>query len=949
MKFLKVSCILLVSFQVTAQSLTDRVLYVGELFQKEDYVKAIPLAVQIADEVEKIIGKDNLIYRGMLTIQAFSYFKTFQYKKSEELFKKLCELNKNSTDKDRDQHYSACLNNLSNLYTEMGRFEEAESLMIQSLELTKKIYGENDSTYTYSLNNLAGLYQSMGHYQKAEPLYLLAIEIRKNIYGLHHYKYANSLNNLATLYLEMGLKNKAEPLFIEAMEIRKNTLGTESADYAMSLSNLGALYEGIEQFKKAEFFYSEANNVKKRILGENHPDYAIGLNNLASLYANMKQYKKSEEYLVKAKDLWKQIFGESSLQFAMAANNFAALYRKARINYKQAESFYLQSLNTRKNLLGEKHPLVRDVQNDLGLLYTQMQEYEKAIPLFLTSTRTMMDNLISSFPILSENEKNSFINENFFFSECNNSFLFLNPSPTPDILTNAANLQLFLKSLSLADTRKMLESVRNSKDSSVQQLFSDWQYNKLLLAKQYALPVANRIPDLKRLEDETESLEKELNRKSATFRDQQLSMKINTGTVRNKLENDEVAIEFVRFRLYHGGWTDSVLYAAFILQPNNPVPAFIPLCEERQIQNLFDKAGRTTTTLVTSFYRGIDIQKKNSSLLGKELYRLIWKPLLPYIKDKRKISYSPAGKLFTVAFHALPIDSTRMIMDSFELRQYTSIRDLAFRNSELDEQKPTSISLFGDPDFSTRKIVSGKQKIHSSPVKNSTSFLAAIRGEGKNEWPRLIGTAEEVKKIKALFDQNKTNATLFLQADASEDNLKTLNSQSTKIVHIATHGFFLYGPDKNSKQSGFTGKNSYSFAEDPLLRSGLILAGGNNAWSGESPSDGVEDGILTGYEISQLDLNKTKLVVLSACETALGDIKGSEGVFGLQRAFKLAGVDKMIVSLWQVPDKETAELMISFYGNWLKGQTINKAFAQAQADMRKKYSPFYWAAFVLVE
>ncbi|MFZ1856983.1 MAG: CHAT domain-containing protein, partial [Chitinophagaceae bacterium] len=176
-----------------------------------------------------------------------------------------------------------------------------------------------------------------------------------------------------------------------------------------------------------------------------------------------------------------------------------------------------------------------------------------------------------------------------------------------------------------------------------------------------------------------------------------------------------------------------------------------------------------------------------------------------------------------------------------------------------------------------------------------------------------------------------------------------LNGNSPQILHIATHGFFLPEPDKKREENNFSNENTYTLADDPLLRSGLILAGGNYAWSGKTPIDGVEDGIATAYEISQLNLSNTELVVLSACETALGDVKGSEGVFGLQRAFKMAGVKKMIVSLWQVPDKETAELMTTFYNYWMKGKTINDAFTQAQADMRKKYAPFYWAAFVLVE
>ncbi|MBL0069270.1 MAG: CHAT domain-containing protein [Chitinophagaceae bacterium] len=132
-----------------------------------------------------------------------------------------------------------------------------------------------------------------------------------------------------------------------------------------------------------------------------------------------------------------------------------------------------------------------------------------------------------------------------------------------------------------------------------------------------------------------------------------------------------------------------------------------------------------------------------------------------------------------------------------------------------------------------------------------------------------------------------------------------------------------------------------------MLRSGLILSGGNYAWSGKTPIDGAEDGIATAYEISQLNLSNTELVVLSACETALGDVKGSEGVFGFQRAFKMAGVKKMIVSLGE-PDKETAELMTSFYGYWMKGKLLTWPFRR-EADMRKKYAPFYWAAFVLVE
>jgi CHAT domain-containing protein len=189
---------------------------------------------------------------------------------------------------------------------------------------------------------------------------------------------------------------------------------------------------------------------------------------------------------------------------------------------------------------------------------------------------------------------------------------------------------------------------------------------------------------------------------------------------------------------------------------------------------------------------------------------------------------------------------------------------------------------------------------------------------------------------------------VFVQKNASEEILKQLSGKSPSILHIATHGFFL--PASESKINLVINPTYEPPAtENPLFRSGIILSGANYFWKGGNAINGVEDGICTAYEISQLDLSKTELVVLSACETGLGDVKGSEGVFGLQRGFKLAGAQKMIVSLWQVPDKETAELMTALYSEWIKGKSIETAFYHAQTLMRNKYAPFYWAAFTLVE
>jgi CHAT domain-containing protein len=243
------------------------------------------------------------------------------------------------------------------------------------------------------------------------------------------------------------------------------------------------------------------------------------------------------------------------------------------------------------------------------------------------------------------------------------------------------------------------------------------------------------------------------------------------------------------------------------------------------------------------------------------------------------------------------------------------------------------------------EIVQHKNNI---PAQSSSAiaYNVTTRGERGGVWSSLPGTAEEVKLIGQLFQSQKISTKTYVQTEATEENLKAMNGQAPQILHVATHGFFLPAPDKSNKEKG---ENTYKLSDDPLMRSGLVLAGGNYVWSGRNPLNGVEDGIATAYEISQLNLNKTDLVVLSACETALGDVKGSEGVFGLQRSFKMAGVKNLVVSLWQVPDKETVELMTAFYTYRMGGKTISESFYLAQADMRKKYPPFYWAAFMLVE
>jgi CHAT domain-containing protein len=264
------------------------------------------------------------------------------------------------------------------------------------------------------------------------------------------------------------------------------------------------------------------------------------------------------------------------------------------------------------------------------------------------------------------------------------------------------------------------------------------------------------------------------------------------------------------------------------------------------------------------------------------------------------------------------------------------------------ENSNKTIALFGGINY---ELDSGKvllsQKMKKANINDLSLRAYASDTNRSNSWIYLGGTLTEVNNINKLFKEKKWIVTEYIGKNASEETFKSLTGKkSPAIFHISTHGFFF--PEADSTTRNIT-RNPFRINANPLYRSGLILAGANYAWQCRPPIENTDDGVLTSYEVANSNLSNTELVVLSACETGLGDIKTGEGVYGLQRAFQVAGAKAVIMSLWSVPDRETTELMSLFYNYWLKGTNKHNAFRQAQLELAKKYPSYYWAAFVLVE
>jgi CHAT domain-containing protein len=276
-----------------------------------------------------------------------------------------------------------------------------------------------------------------------------------------------------------------------------------------------------------------------------------------------------------------------------------------------------------------------------------------------------------------------------------------------------------------------------------------------------------------------------------------------------------------------------------------------------------------------------------------------------------------------------------------------------FNSSYLNSTSVNQIVLFGGIDYDrAQKLPTTKsQRIDISSFQQISDLTS--RGSVA-KFGYLPGSLTEVKNIETMGRSNHLNVVVNSGENATETAIKNLGGKKEQyFLHIATHGYFF--PDVESKNTedsaSLTEKNIFKCNADPLFRSGLIFSGANHTWGNSNyVSDSSDDGILTSYEISNLDLSSCQLVVLSACETGLGDIKGSEGVFGLQRAFKMAGVKNIIMSLWRVPDKETQELMTLFYHYCFSGKSIHDALQAAQSEMKLRgYAPYYWAGFKLLE
>jgi CHAT domain-containing protein len=831
--------------------------------------------------------------------------------------------------------YGSHLSDLAVFYSTMGQYDKALRLYLEALENCEKSLGKAHSDYGIGLNNLAVLYYRIGQYDKALPLSLEAIENAEKSLGKAHSYYGTNLNNLANLYERMGQYDKALPLALEALENTEKSLGKAHNNYGQRLNNLAVLYDAMGQYDKALPLYLEALENTEKSLGKAHSEYGIRLSTLAILYERMGQYDKALPLCLEALENTEKSLGKGHSDYGQRLNNLASLYDYMG-QYDQALRLYLKAQENIEKSQGKTHSLYGTYLNNLASLYRQMGQYDKALPLYLELSNNRFTQIKRNFSVLSEQGKENFLKTlNKDFNSSTN-FLVNYASQNPSTTEPLFDLELTLKGLVLQSGISVRNTILESKDSMALATYEEWQVYGNLVNKEYEKPINKRNASLKEWEDKKERAEMELSRLSSAFRDNQSITQLRWKEVKQNLSATEAAVEFLSYEIGPDS-SKTKHYAALVVRHNTDLPVLVKLSSEQQLKELLSPPPGNPLQQVNHIYGSMKAP-------NIALYQAIWQPLEQALQGAKTVYYAPSGLLHKVSFAALSPATGTYLGERYELRQVGS-------TGVVTRRKENTINA------TDRFLLAGGIQYNSDTT--SIKF-----------WSYLPGTLEESKGIGNTLSSKKHPVKMLLGKEASEASFKQ-EAPKAEVLHIATHGYFF--PDleqekealkKNPKNKGevlaFRGDTegwignslyaNWNFVQNsnPMRRSGLALAYANDVWTRGLGIDS-EDGVLTAQELSNTDLRKAKLVVLSACETGLGDIKGSEGVFGLQRGLKQAGAGSIIMSLWRVPDNETSEFMQVFYSNLLSLKDIRQAFVFAQKTMQKKYDPYYWAAFVLVE
>ena len=886
------------------QAISNLITNIAEINRLQGrYTEAESLNLEALSYLQETSAEDQPHLSIVLSNFADLYIDLAKYKEAEDLLKKAIRIERSIGGDAAGMDIQV---SLARAYREAGNFAEAERLLEEVLAIYRSRYGESHPNVGATMVQLASLYFQQGRYKEAEALHKMDIELTREFFGSAHSDVANALGGLARLYMIEGRLDEAEPLYEESLDIYTETLGFEHpyVTEVMHLMSRMYIYQG--RYEEASSFIERVFERQLKTFGENHPNVSSLYSVRAELAFSQKRYEAAGSLLQKSEEIMKQFVDESHPSMLAIHGRIAIV------------------------------DLIQGRKSDAFGRLTKVVQQRDA---FIRNT----------FPYSTENEREQFLSTQ---TDYLSHIVSLIDESDDDQIRSVFDLILNNKALSI-DFGVQQRQFLGGETPEIERLYSRLT---ALIREIASMTFSNREVGssnsqeyLKDLLEKREAVEDSLARRSGAFAVEQRKQRATSQSIAQTLTDNQHLIEYVRIEP-DDYWTEEVEsvrqpphYVAFALSASNEV-TMTNLGSASAIDSLIS----LFRTEIERFNTNMGENQRQSALhrtediLG-ELGRLLWDPLgLP---EGKEIFISPDAIQHLLPFETLITDSGEYTIDQFTISYVGTGRDIIGFDEETFTASPMYV--FADPDYDGEAISSGPVLAYAAPLARDIRDI---------QFPRLPGTYEEAVALTELFKLNPDR--VLTNALASEETL--VNVSSPAVLHIATHGFFLADLDEirvfdknlnrliDDPSSQIQADFELSKWDNPLLRSGLALAGANLTLSGENPPGGY-DGIVTAYELSGMNLQGTQLVVLSACGTGQGEIVNDEGVFGLRRSFQLAGAESVVMSLWNVDDTSTAQLMVEFYERLSRGESKVTALREAALSLRSSPEfnhPYYWGAFI---
>lgn len=832
---------------------------------------------------------------------------------------------------------------LGGYYQRQSRFEEAETAFEETLTAMIELGGELHPTTLVAMNNLGNLYEQLGFYDDAEPLLKQTLEGMTQTFGISHPQTSRTRNNLALLHESQGNFREAEPLYLTSYEHLSRSLGENHLDAIGMQNNLAYLYMLMEQYDSAAGMFEDLVERWRIAVGPEHQDALKSLNNLGRVYQKQGRLDEADQMVSQALMARRETLGEKHIDTVRSLIDIGAIRLDQGLLDEAATQLEL-ALKTAEEVLGEQHPYTFEALNNLAKVLEAQGKLIEAVDLReqgLARRSVFLDRMLW---VTGENAREGYMR--MHKPELDDYLRLLASIDDPERGKKAIEASLQRKGLLLKITSEIEQISQMSSDPRMSSIANALEEARKDLA---SLTLSGPTPEtqgrhaeaLYALELRVNELQGEMGRASARYRSSIAGT--SADTLETVLADDSA---FVDYLMYQDQGQGRVLAGVIIKRDGEVSYELVEFPDSGEIEDAVIE------------YRTIiqdDLADEDELLeIGQIAHELVWAPIEEAIGDLEYVYLIPDGVLNILPFNALMNEDEEYLIQTTDIHILTSGRDLLPNEYELAEGE---YMILAGPDYNADGVVDAAA-IAAAEGLRSTALKLGIRGAGSGlrglNFAPLPGAEEEGRIITDRVAESEERSTVYFGEQAQEQVLAGI-SETPEILHMATHGFFLEADDtlrkRLLKMQRSTEVQVPPPGDNPLLRAGLAFAGINTNAQFLGDIDTVNDGVLTALEVLGLDLSGTRLVVLSACETGLGEIHEGEGVYGLRRSFQEAGVAEVISSLWEVSDAGTQAMMTDFYDRVLDGVPARDALRETQLsliDSPEWGYPYIWSAFMIV-